>query len=810
MNWKILSVLFIATHMYADIGGVVYKDLPIDTVTLNSYGIKDNNEQGIEGISVTIHLNDGNESTVLTDVNGKWSYKTDENKLRVEFSGWSNYLTESIKGADNKNSAVRFVNNNDTNITFGLYDVNDYLKTTNPDFVTTLIINGDSNNSEFPSLIINKYRDKGLNSNFSDTLGNVGNGEPYVVSAKNSETGATWGIAYHATKKRAFVASALWRHSGNYENKLGYIFVADYNNNGKIIGKIDLEGVNGIELGDVNRSADDFVHQLSTGPLEPNVDVDAYSKVGKVSFGDLDFDEKTQTLWVVNLYQQSIIRMDASSDDLDSIESSAKQYFLKDINGVPSCSGGELRPWAFAINEGKGYVGMICDASISQNREDLKAYLSSFDLSHPENGLTTELVINMNYDRKTNADGEQGNQFYFPWSDEFHQTISYIDDYFWDYYNQPILTDIEFDEKGNAYLSFTDRYTLQIGYQNYPADLYPPDLLSENIEAFGEIFKACNIDGKLELEGTGSCDEGNSRNGDVDFFDDKGGDNNANSIGGALALIPGSYELLSTVNSPHPDGEYGKEYWDLTGLETFSTKDGNILNWNALLNAAYVPYHGKGVGLGDVEFLTNEAPIEVGDRIWLDSNGNGKQDVYERGIEGIGIDLLSDNKVIASAVSDSEGNYLFSSDMGEDSASQKYNISELKANHSYLLHLSNSIDNLSLTVSNNRDGANILLYNSDAKSNGTVAEVSFTPKVGENIHSLDIGYKPEILLDIRHDNVVAVDSATEERDCNCSAYTEDSIAIFDNKMIIFLIFVLNLLLVLYLHEEFLEEIKGSK
>lgn len=803
MNKKILSILFIATYIYGDIGGVVYKDLPLNGTKVNSYGVKNSNEQGIQGITVTVHLNDGNRTDILTDSNGQWHYATKESKLRVEFAGWSDYLMESAKGTDHKNSAIRFVTNGDNNVTFGLYNVNDYLRTSNPDFLTTLIINGDSNNSDYPSLISNKYRDSGLNSNFSDNHGNVGTGEPFVVAAKSSETGATWGLGYQASKKRVFLASALWRHSGNYKNKLSYIFVGDYTNNGKIIGKIDLEGINGITLGDVNRSSD-FVHQLSSGPLEPNVDVDAYAKVGKVSFGDLDFDEKSQTLWVINLYQKSLISMDAKSNDLNTVASSAKQYLLKDLNGVPTCSGGELRPWAFAINAGKGYVGMICDASVSQKKEDLKAYLSSFDLKHPENGLKTELAINMNYDRKIHADGEQSDQFYFPWSDEFHQTVSYEKDYFWDSYNQPILSDIEFDENNNAYLAFTDRYTLQIGYQNYQADLYPPDLLTENIEAFGEIFKACDINGKLELEGTGSCQEGISRNGDVDFFDDNGGDKNANSIGGALALIPGSQEILSTVNSPHPTGKYGEEYWDLSGLETFSTKDGNIVNWNALLNAGSVPYHGKGVGLGDVEFLNDESSLEIGDRVWLDSNGNGKQDVYEKGLEGVTIDLLADNKVIASAITNSDGAYLFSSNAREDNSYQKYNISELQADRSYLLRLPNLIGDLSLTKVNSTDGSNSSLYDSDAQTNGSMAEVSFRPKTGENIHSIDIGYKPKVLVEARHDNVVN-EQHNEENDCNCTTYSEDSVSIFDNKIIIILVFLLNLLLLLYTYEECYKE-----
>ncbi len=817
MNWRILVVTFITTLSYGDIGGVVYKDLPLNGTTVNSYGVKDTNELGLKGVKVTIQTKSGKEFTTTTNDNGSWHFVSNEENFRVEFSNWSKYLTESSKSTDGKNSAVEFVQNGEDNITFGLYDVNSYFTTANPSFTTTIIGNGDVNNSTVPALVTNHYADKGLNGAFQNLLGTQGEGPSYVVDAKASEIGTVWGVGYQAYKKRMFLASSLWRHVANIENKLGLVFVADYTKNSeKIIGKMNLEGINGIHLGDVNRSGN-MVHDLSTGPLEPNVDVDAYVKVGKYAYGDLDFDEKSQTLWVVNLFQQAIIKMDASSDNLEEIASSAQQYKLADLSGVPVCSGGALRPWALAINAGKGYVGMICDASVSQKREDLKAYLSSFDLEHPENGLKTELAINMDYDRKTNADGEQSNQYFFPWSDEVHQTISYVKDYFWDDYNQPILTDIEFDEHGNAYLAFTDRYALQIGYQNYPASKYPPDIVSENIEAFGEIFKACNSNGKLELEGTGSCTKGTARgdNGDVDFFDDNGGDNNANSNGGALALIPGTQELLSTVNSPHPTDEHGKEYWDLTGVETFSTVDGSINNWYAHLLASERPFRGKGVGLGDIELLNESAPVEIGDYVWRDGDGNGKQDAYEAGIAGVTIELLKDNNIIASAVTDKDGAYLFSSATSDvESSSHIYNLTELVANSSYQLRISNatgseqqeSLKDLYLTSANISDGENALLHDSNAEANETSAVVTVVPKVGENLHSIDIGFKP--LVPDKRVVVDPIENNNSDENCDCPAYTEsDSISLFQNKMIISLFLLFNLLGLFYVHKELLGKVE---
>ncbi len=52
-------------------------------------------------------------------------------------------------------------------------------------------------------------------------------------------------------------------------------------------------------------------------------------------------------------------------------------------------------------------------------------------------------------------------------------------------------------------------------------------------------------------------------------------------------------------------------------------------------------------------------PGRLGDKVWLDENGNGLQDGGEGGISGVIIELLRDGQVVASTVSDQYGYYVF-------------------------------------------------------------------------------------------------------------------------------------------------------
>ncbi len=48
---------------------------------------------------------------------------------------------------------------------------------------------------------------------------------------------------------------------------------------------------------------------------------------------------------------------------------------------------------------------------------------------------------------------------------------------------------------------------------------------------------------------------------------------------------------------------------------------------------------GKSNGLGDIETMEAVPPVEIGNRVWMDSNGDGIQDANESGIANVKLTL---------------------------------------------------------------------------------------------------------------------------------------------------------------------------
>ena len=765
-QYKMTLGLLVASTctLHADISGIVYQDLPVhmteDGLKLNTYGAKDTNEIGVSGITVTAYSSNNTVlSTVITDENGSWSFNTTQN-ARIEFSNIPKYLKESPSIGVN-NTSVQFIKNGDENVTFGLYNPKDYSNTTNPTYVNNLQQNGTHVGGQLQSLHFVDYAAKGLNNNYNTFDNHPGTGPRPTSTITVDLIGSVWGKAYQKTKKRLFVSSMLQRHVG-YANDADSIYVIDYSNQSTGDNKVkhfSLEENNpNIDLGSITR---DLVkaplnpYPLTPNPLEPNTDENAYANVGKMSYGGIDIDYNSNTLWLINLHQKAIISHDISLEDVKNGDT--KQYLMSGQTNLPTCNGGELRPWALKIHEGRGYIGAICDASEQNNTKDLSAHVFSFDINNPENGFINELDFDLNYTRQFEG--------WHPWQDTYvtpeQRKLSL------DVFDQPILSDIEFDKDNNMYLAFIDRYATQLGNQNYTVQFHR---LNEKAYSFGEILKVCNKRNTYQLEGTGECKKSNytSINNNVsklrvnEFFNDYSGSTLESSLG-SLAILKGSQQLLNTSVSPHKEEDtnsstFPKKYWNTQGVHTFSTKDGSIQNWYAHAMTWGNGLNGKANGLGDIELITATAPTEIGDRIWLDSNSNGIQDVNEVGIGGVTINLICNGAIVSTAITNSTGNYIFSNDSSSNlnsTSSHRYNIPELIENtDNCILSIPNimgknqqsSLNNRTLTSSNIGQGNNKTLNDSNAIINGLNAIVTINdldiPISGHNNHSFDIGFKP--------------------------------------------------------------------
>jgi len=83
---------------------------------------------------------------------------------------------------------------------------------------------------------------------------------------------------------------------------------------------------------------------------------------------------------------------------------------------------------------------------------------------------------------------------------------------------------------------------------------------------------------------------------------------------------------------------------------------------------------GKANGLGDLEALCDAAPLEIGNRVWRDSDGDGIQDPDEPGIDGVTVQLFAPTDTdflspLGTAVTSDGGQYYFRTGLADGDTS---------------------------------------------------------------------------------------------------------------------------------------------
>ena len=173
-------------------------------------------------------------------------------------------------------------------------------------------------------------------------------------------------------------------------------------------------------------------------------------------------------------------------------------------------------------------------------------------------------------------------------------------------------------------------------------------------------------------------------------------------------------------------------------------------------------------GVNDLSFdFGFTQPVTIGDFVFKDTNGNGIQDAGELGIAGVTVHLFDPlGNSLATAVTDANGNYTFSSAIGTSTGSAIDNIAGLKANTAgFTIRLDNPADYSTgplagLTVSPPLQGGD-----TTKDSNGTLvggfdqASVT-TPAAGVADLSTDFGFAPTPLPDLQLTKTDDVGGAT--------------------------------------------------
>ncbi len=729
-------IMVVAVSGWGGVSGTVFRDLPLNGTASNTYGVKDANEFGIEGVTVTAYPGGLN---TTTDTNGSWSLNT-AGDVRIEFTNWPSYLKESISGTVN-NSSVRFVSDG-TVINFGLHDSMEYCSQ-NPDIASSVMINGKLT-SNLNSLVRFSYSDSGIIS--TNGIGYAG-----TKIADDSQVGTIWGLAYDRERHVIYSAAFLKRHAA-YKDNLGNIWKSDVGTNSTALfvtipdAGTDTIGTNG----DRGITGDE---------TQPSHDDNAYPLVGKLGLGGIGISSNGEYLYAINLNDKKLYKVTVDADNnpaTNPAPGDIQSFPIPD----PGCANGEWRPFALKYYHDNVYVGGICDAE-GGTKDDLSATIYRFDGS-----FTNILSFPLNYNKvslygETTSTDHQSSQWH-PWTSQVPADKIHI-------YPQPVLSDIEFSDNGDMNIAFFDRYGHQTGHKNY---VYNTDDTHNEITAGGDILKAClNSANQFILEDNGICGgvtgagavNPNTGPGGSEYYKDRfsknsNTDGHGETSSGGAAILAGSGELV--LNSMDPvdytgsgsDQDYfraGGPAWYSAdgnknkGYHLFKHRDYNAVGW------------AKGTGVGDLELLCPPAPLEIGNRVWLDSNGDGIQDANELGISDVGVSLECNNTVVATATTDNNGYYIFSNDPNEqNTSSQIYGIAQLQPDNpnNCRIVIPNSLSQAPLSgkfLSPAAEG-NDTLVDSNGVLNGSDDEATIAPEdipsSGANNHSYDFGFAPGVAI----------------------------------------------------------------
>ena len=701
-----------------ELGGVVFHDYDAD-------GTQDSAELGEEGISIAAYGSDNSLlATASTDANGEYVITgvSAGTALRLEFTGLGSSLYYGPASSSGAGTSVRFATADGTcSLDVGLSYPYRYCQS-NPRIVSPRHVNGD------PLLGGNAGTQRGFVSYLAGD-----DGQPPTATASspkrvafNSQVGATWGVAYQRSTKNIFAAALMKRHAGFGPLGPAGIYRIDVTDedNPVVHNFLDLSSL-GVSAGVDSHAG------LPAAITVPNLDTAAYADVGKVAFGDLDISEDEETLWFVNLFDRTLYSLDIGLTPSTPTVSDLTAYPITD----PGCANGDYRPWAIGIHRGQVYVGVVCTGETAQLSSELHAYV--LKLRSNGSGFDSVLDFPLNYTRGPILEASLGQK---PGPDEWQAwTVNEASMglgavAFGDFivYTQPILADIEFDVDNTLLLGFADRSGHQLGRANY----LPTQTVNINPPSGGDVLRACEVgSGVWAIESNGSCGgvttagAGNNQGpGGGEFYHEDlisvTGFPNVHTelFLGGLAHRFGSGELVKVAYDPFE--------FETQGTITSSNSTGQRVRGYQVVGD-FLGNFGKAAGLGDIELICDPAPLQIGNRVWIDSDNDGQQDAGEEAASGVTVNLYtSGNTLVSTTTTSSTGEYLFSG---------------LDPNTQYCVRLDNATDyqtggalsRYRLTTSD----AVVDQRDSDATLVSGYPEVCLTTgPAGDNVHTYDFGF----------------------------------------------------------------------
>ena len=354
----------------------------------------------------------------------------------------------------------------------------------------------------------------------------------------------------------------------------------------------------------------------------------------------------------------------------DNVRQATESYFELTANAVYNA------PETFTDTDGNGIYNL-------GDARSLRAYVYTADPTTLAFGAAPVFQMPLNYRRGLTTHTQNAMGAWRPWSAIYRNALEVTGSFSnRTTYSQPMLTDIAFDN-GNLILGLRDRVGDQVGNGSLSNPNDPSNVTFYQPRTAGDIIRACGTPNSWTVESNGRCNAtgtapqnvaegpggGEFYYGDAyDLADDfispavtiigKGG-NHADTGNGGVEQLPGAPDVVISNFDPVPE---------IPGL----LHDGGIRwlsNTTGAFTKAYRLYNGAGndgnvfgkaggIG-GSLALLPDPAPIEIGNRVWRDTNNNGVQDPGEPGIAGVTVRLYKAGVLVGTAVTDANGEYYF-------------------------------------------------------------------------------------------------------------------------------------------------------
>jgi hypothetical protein len=491
----IISYFFLSSpFVSAQVSGTVYRDYDRNGQQSSTTPT----ELGVAGIRVTAYVDGITQPfTTTTAANGLFSFSSSViipgKQVRLEFSGGPLYSY----GTPNAAGDIQFVQAPAT-VKYGLSDPAEYCQT-EPLLVTPVYQTGALQSTA--TLVTYPFAAQGQPLTIQEMPNQIGT---------SNDLGTVWATTLQRQTNQLVSVSFLKRHAALGPLGIGGIYVtnpatatsAAYINAGQYLTLASPADLTAL-------SARTLPQSFTTA----SADQVAFQLVGKVGMGGATFTPTEDKLWVVNLYEKTLVSIQtgaplrpASTLTPDAFSSfTIPQSFTTGVN----------RPWAVVYHHGKLYVGAVNDASVSKQRADLKACVYAFDLATNTFNPTPVIVVPLTYRKGwavTSPDpGMSLGEYWEPWSDNWAEYATNImsatttPQVLRVVRPQPILSSIGFDAEGAMLIGLMDR----TGHQTSRNQLSPTETSSTPTTLFsgytgGDLLRAAFVNGTYLIEANGS------------------------------------------------------------------------------------------------------------------------------------------------------------------------------------------------------------------------------------------------------------------------------------------------------------------